>query len=185
MSKFSGWERKPWQRGNDSLVAVNPERITTLFDLAVEHYGRQCAKCNKKGHRKFIVHHRHYRTVGFEKPVEDIVLLCRACHDDLHKRSKEGILTIDDLPFVDPEWKKWLPSEAQVKQKLESEKRYKERIAQLKTYPLWRVTFLTNDGREVIDYGRYADEEEAQRNFEAEKEYYEHEKVLSFEIYKQ
>jgi hypothetical protein len=94
--------KRPWLRTKDSLVAVNPERITTLWELAVKHYGKKCARCSSK--KKLCVHHRHYRTIGFEKPVEDIVLLCGPCHQNLHERGNQKQLNRDDSPYVDPWW---------------------------------------------------------------------------------
>ena len=38
----------PWLRGNSSKVAVNPERITTLLEVAIEHYGKKCARCGSR-----------------------------------------------------------------------------------------------------------------------------------------
>src|SRR5690606_1623741 len=103
-------QRKPWIRGNNSRVAVNPERITTLFELAVEHYGRRCARCGSK--KRLTVHHRHYRTVGFEQPGKDIVLLCHDCHKGLHDRGSKKQLSREDIPYVDPRWAEWLEKEA-------------------------------------------------------------------------
>lgn len=95
-------KQRPGMRHNDSLVAVNPERVTTLLELAIEHYGKKCARCGST--KDLCVHHRHYCTVGFEKPERDIVLLCWNCHTDLHTRSKQKRLNKDDIPFVDPRW---------------------------------------------------------------------------------
>ena len=99
-------QEKPWMRHNDNKVAVNPERITTLIKLAKEHYGSKCARCGSK--KKLTVHHRHYANLGFEKPVDDIVLLCAECHNDLHQRGKEKRLNRDDIPYVKPKWREWL-----------------------------------------------------------------------------
>src|SRR5690349_9761554 len=104
------YDEPKFSRGANSLVAVNPERITTLMELAKEHYGEHCGRCRRSftNKRKPVVHHRHYRTVGFEKPAEDIVLLCRDCHQDLHDRSQAHQLNNADIPFVDPEWEPML-----------------------------------------------------------------------------
>lgn len=182
MAQPNKWGRMPWQRGNDSLVAVNPERITTLFALAVEHYGRKCAKCGAKGHYRWVVHHRHYRTIGFEKPVEDIVLLCSDCHDDLHKRTEAKKLSIEDLPWVDPKWEKMLPSVKMLEDKNRLENELRERARLYDTYPVWRAIFIGKDGvTEIVDTGPYKDEEEARSNFESEKEFMEYSKLVSFE----
>lgn len=64
-----------------------------------------CPKCGfQSGNKtKFVTHHRHYRTFGNERP-EDVVVLCRPCHKDIHTRQWEYKLTEKDIPFVDPEW---------------------------------------------------------------------------------
>jgi hypothetical protein len=158
----------PWSRGNDSLVAVNPERITTLIKLAIEHYGEKCAKCGAK--KALVVHHRHYRTIGFEKTVDDIVLLCHTCHDDLHARLKAALCTRDDAMFLDPEWKN-LPSAQMVENRIQAEKNYQARMEELKTFSEWVGYFKSQAGIDLFDFGLYKDTEEAERNFKAEASY--------------
>ena len=77
----------------------------TLNSKAFEWFGQKCAKCGLENapKKKYVVHHRHYRTLGHESP-EDVVMLCKACHADLHARAKTFQLTEADLPLVDPEW---------------------------------------------------------------------------------
>lgn len=93
-------------RKSSDMVAVNPERVITLLQLVMEHYQGRCLMCQRRIGRQLrgTAHHRHYRTVGYEQPVEDVVLLCWPCHNDLHQRSQSGGLTHRDIPFVDPQW---------------------------------------------------------------------------------
>lgn len=102
---------RTWPRSSYDTVAVNPERITTLMALVSNFYESRCARCTERiseSYRHGVVHHRHYRTLGYEKPGEDIVLLCLDCHEDLHMRADEKRLNKTDIPFVDPRWEKWL-----------------------------------------------------------------------------
>lgn len=70
-------------------------------------HGYKCAKCgNKKLVADLVVHHRVYRNCE-EKP-EDVVILCKDCHIDLHRRQKLFQLTLDDIPLVDPGWKEMI-----------------------------------------------------------------------------
>ncbi len=66
---------------------------------------KTCDRCGfTSGSRKeFVVHHRHYRTFGSERP-EDVCLLCKPCHSELHELAKGFRLTVKDIPFVDPAW---------------------------------------------------------------------------------
>jgi len=68
---------------------------------------KRCDRCGFEsgGKKKFNVHHRHYRSLGNESP-EDVCLLCHSCHNEIHRRFKTNALTVDDIPFVDPEWEK-------------------------------------------------------------------------------
>lgn len=132
-------KRKPWRRSNDSRVAVNPERITTLLELAVEHYGKKCVRCGSK--KRLTAHHRHYRTIGFEQPDKDIVLLCHDCHKDLHTRGSKKQLNRDDIPYVDPQWAEWLQS-IEPRQQTSREDEPQR---------LWRALYVDKDGQEWVD----------------------------------
>jgi hypothetical protein len=78
-----------------------------LRSWAFRIHGYKCAKCgNKKLVADLVVHHRVYRNCE-EKP-EDVVILCKYCHIDLHRRQKLFQLTLDDIPLVDPGWKEMI-----------------------------------------------------------------------------
>jgi len=66
---------------------------------------KKCERCGFEAgsRKKFVVHHRHYRTFGNESP-EDVCLLCLPCHTEIHDRADHFQLSLDDIPFVDPEW---------------------------------------------------------------------------------
>lgn len=49
---------------------------------ALAHYGQACTRCGSTG-PALDIHHRHYRTFGFES-VQDLDVLCRPCHDEEH-----------------------------------------------------------------------------------------------------
>lgn len=80
-----------------------------LRKKAFAWHGKKCAKCGFVGtaQKQFVVHHRHYRNLGEELP-EDVVILCHACHNELHARSRIKKLNKNDIPFVDPLWTDWL-----------------------------------------------------------------------------
>jgi hypothetical protein len=74
----------------------------------IQPYGmKRCDRCGveEKSRKNFVIHHRHYETLDRENP-EDVCLLCKPCHEDLHRRHKEQRLTLDDIPFIDPRWEK-------------------------------------------------------------------------------
>jgi 5-methylcytosine-specific restriction endonuclease McrA len=47
---------------------------------AFEHHGKYCFKC---GTLACDIHHLTYENVGYE-PLDDIVPLCRQCHEAVH-----------------------------------------------------------------------------------------------------
>ncbi|MHB1422823.1 MAG: HNH endonuclease [Gemmataceae bacterium] len=70
-----------------------------LRAVMLELSGHACEQC---GNRSLLqVHHRHYRTVGWEVP-SDLAVLCRACHAAAHglpaweKRNEERAETVQD-----------------------------------------------------------------------------------------
>lgn len=56
-----------------------------------EHGNVHCATCwtIEDGRFPFDLHHRHYNNFGAEKP-EDVVLLCRPCHDAITSRIRDA-----------------------------------------------------------------------------------------------
>lgn len=165
---------KSFPRGGSDLVAVNPERIVTLMELAREHYGNRCARCQAKlgNKHKPVVHHRHYRTLGFERPVEDIVLLCRKCHTDLHTRSKAHQLTKADVPFVDPEWAESLKNRRTAAEIIAAwpEGTYNPHIYTRDQLKRFKFVFKLKDGSLKTDFDLYPDLHWATKNAEAQRD---------------
>ncbi|RKU22975.1 hypothetical protein C6499_19260 [Candidatus Poribacteria bacterium] len=88
---------------------ASPERIEELREIAQNNYpqylstnewthrannmrrfvGGRCQACNSPG--PLEVHHRHYLTIGHERPL-DLTVLCRECHQLIHNnREIDGI----------------------------------------------------------------------------------------------
>ena len=46
----------------------------------------KCCMCGQDNeHTRLQVHHLHYRTLGEENPMTDLVSLCKSCHEKLHR----------------------------------------------------------------------------------------------------
>lgn len=73
------------------------------------HDEKACERCGfrAKNRELFVVHHRHYRTFQNEQP-EDVCLLCKPCHAQLHDRTDRFALAAEDIPFVDPRWEEMI-----------------------------------------------------------------------------
>lgn len=97
------WKRPEPKDYWDAQIAK--QQNAALRKLAVCWYGNQCTKCAAS--ENLNVHHRHYRTFGYETK-KDVLLLCRPCHGNLHERYLQGILTPDDAWLCDPLWQ-WCP----------------------------------------------------------------------------
>lgn len=52
---------------------------------AFVHYGRKCTKCSKT--KNLQIHHHHYRNI-FHELMDDVTVLCKACHEAHHKIEK-------------------------------------------------------------------------------------------------
>lgn len=194
---------------------------------------KTCDRCHfsSKSRKNFVIHHRHYETFDCEKP-EDVCLLCKNCHSDLHQRWDRMDLTEADIPFVHPglasELKEkkepfsakdgdvlcpkcgspmikrygkhgafwgcsaypacngtrkssYLPPEPKGESldamyrefplPLTSENRLNRRVKYGHLFPMWLATFRNPDGTEFTQRDSYADEEDAMRNFQAQKEF--------------
>ena len=53
----------------------------------LERDNHTCQNKTCGSHKTLVCHHRHYRNV-FNERDEDLVILCRRCHDKIHKRRK-------------------------------------------------------------------------------------------------
>jgi 5-methylcytosine-specific restriction endonuclease McrA len=69
-----------WRAAYDEYLA-SPE-WREKRNAAFAYYGYACTRCPSTG-PILDIHHRHYRTFGFES-VEDLDVLCRPCHDKEH-----------------------------------------------------------------------------------------------------
>ncbi|NEZ63013.1 HNH endonuclease [Leptolyngbyaceae cyanobacterium CCMR0082] len=91
---------------------------------AFKSAGRSCQICNCRHHPGGLtVHHRTYERVGEELP-EDLIVMCRDCHDLFHGRlAKKGA----DLPHPD-EWTSG-PIDARIRKLREEELDLKAQLA--------------------------------------------------------
>ena len=91
------------------------EEAQILFRKVLEcrgieaHGPKVCERCGfSAGKRElFVIHHRHYETLGKERP-QDVCLLCKPCHTQIHELAKKYELTVSDIPFVNPSWEKMI-----------------------------------------------------------------------------
>jgi hypothetical protein len=67
---------KRWYRD----VYLQSDHWLVTREHALERSGRECQSCSSK--RRLQVHHLSYERIGREEP-EDLVVLCRPCHDRL------------------------------------------------------------------------------------------------------
>lgn len=211
-----------------------------LFQIVLQWRGissngvKTCDRCHfsSKSRKNFVIHHRHYETFDCEKP-EDVCLLCKNCHKDLHQRWDRLALTEADIPFVHPglaselkEKKEPFPAKegdvlcpncgSQMAKRygkhgafwgcstypvcngtrkpnyrptdpkaesldgmyeefplpLTSEQRLMRRQKYGAFFPTWRGIFRFQDLHIRAEVARYADEEDARRNFEAQNEFF-------------
>jgi 5-methylcytosine-specific restriction endonuclease McrA len=81
-------DSKQWKQTRKSTMArVKSKSRRTVF---------QCEMCNEFFFSDAIeVHHKHYRTVGSERP-EDLMVVCRWCHADTHGKQDFRLLASTD-----------------------------------------------------------------------------------------
>ena len=71
------------------------------------HFSR-CENCGEKVTMKSAhVHHRHYKSFGYEK-LEDLSLMCKHCHKQYHRRARNGRLVPSDMKFITPEMEEYI-----------------------------------------------------------------------------
>jgi len=58
---------------------------------AIKHYGNKCARCGEYGND---VHHLTYERVGGNELLEDLQVLCRGCHEAIHRIEKSELKAI-------------------------------------------------------------------------------------------
>lgn len=82
--------------------------IYELRTQLLAKFDRKCQRCSASLNMATgVVHHRHYRTFGHET-LDDVALLCDACHTAIHELSMSNSLTVKDADLVDPEWRESL-----------------------------------------------------------------------------
>ena len=70
-------------RYHEHVTDQSPEWME-VREQALEDADYMCSECCATG--SLEVHHLHYRTLGHEDPYEDVIVLCRECHSELHDR---------------------------------------------------------------------------------------------------
>lgn len=73
------WRGREWYRKE----YLNSEHWLEFARIVREFWGNKCVMCNKSAKD---VHHRTYERLGNER-LQDVVLLCRDCHDKHHEKS--------------------------------------------------------------------------------------------------
>ena len=58
-----------------------------LRDTVCERDNQRCTKCDKKG--ELHVHHLTYERL-FDEELEDLITLCKLCHEEAHGKCKPG-----------------------------------------------------------------------------------------------
>lgn len=62
---------------------LNSQKWKDFRETAFEFYGRSCMECGKT--QSLHIHHKHYRTL-FNERLEDVMVLCKGCHEEKHGR---------------------------------------------------------------------------------------------------
>jgi hypothetical protein len=62
-------------------------KSVTWQDIRQSVVDRDKNKCKQCGNKGYDVHHKHYKNWGNEK-LEDLITLCRACHEQYHASQK-------------------------------------------------------------------------------------------------
>jgi 5-methylcytosine-specific restriction endonuclease McrA len=91
---IAGLRRLPYS----SYLKTNHWACIRAFALERAHH--QCALCPTTS--PLDVHHRSYQRLGFEAP-EDLIVLCRECHDRHHQRLRlAGVRATNHEPIAAP-----------------------------------------------------------------------------------
>ena len=87
MSEFAAmWKfirNSDYKSYSDYLKSAHWHKVKTKF---LSSQIKQCAICKEKS--RLVVHHKSYETLGCERE-EDLVILCRNHHEELHKLAKK------------------------------------------------------------------------------------------------
>ena len=60
---------------------------------ALEDADRMCDECGSK--KTLHIHHKHYKSL-FKEKEEDLVCLCKSCHEDVHGRTFDSEVDMYD-----------------------------------------------------------------------------------------
>ena len=139
MSEFAAmWKfirNSDYKSYSDYLKSTHWHKIKTEF---LSSRIKQCAICKEK--RRLVVHHKSYETLGCERD-EDLVILCRGHHEELHKLAKkvgfENALAMlefnrkQEIEHNRESYSKKLKKKSGGKSKKRFKKRHKPRLAPL------------------------------------------------------
>lgn len=73
-------------RSREYIAYMNSPEWKSVRQKAFVAHGRKCQCCGAT--KNLEVHHRHYDTLGHER-VEDLEVLCVACHDEAHEERED------------------------------------------------------------------------------------------------
>ena len=88
LAEMRGWRRdppRPWRgaRYREYREYLDSPAWWAARGRAFAALGHACQGCGRQG--RLEVHHKHYRTLGHERP-EDLMVLCKFCHEKMHRR---------------------------------------------------------------------------------------------------
>ena len=89
-------QSKHWRLFRDALLN-DPECVCEVCKKQRWSFYKKTGERKKKPDALFNVHHKHYKHLG-EESREDVMVLCRSCHNFLHEaevmsRTRKGIYT--------------------------------------------------------------------------------------------
>lgn len=70
------------------IAYINSPEWAVFRAFIIRKRGRRCQQCGTT-EGEMNLHHKHYRTFGHERS-RDVLLLCRPCHDALHRLRRMG-----------------------------------------------------------------------------------------------
>jgi hypothetical protein len=79
------WRRDEILSGMDYPKYLQTDHWQGVRKIALERASGRCCVCNSES--RLDVHHRTYERRGYELP-EDVIVLCRKCHEIFHKNGR-------------------------------------------------------------------------------------------------
>ena len=80
------------KRDKQYIAYLNSKAWKAKKKLMFGKFGKSCQACRNT--KKIDVHHLHYRNFGDEL-LQDLMVLCRKCHSDVHKLASKHRYTIE------------------------------------------------------------------------------------------